>query len=96
MLMWVSPWLRFSTRDRHRHRFRRNTVITAALQLAAWIFDKGQESHKETIQQLVEHGLRYLAQELRYDREPRNPDEIPRKRLYCAELAAAMAKMRTR
>ena len=71
---------------------RRNTVITAALQLAAWIFDKGQESHKETIQQLVEHGLRYLAQELRYDREHENPDEIPRKRLYCAELAAAMAK----
>ena len=71
---------------------RRNTVITPALQLAAWIFDNGQDSHKEAMQLLVEDGLRYLAQELRYDRNHENPDEVPRKRLYCAELAAAMTK----
>ena len=44
------------------------------------------------MQLLVEDGLRYLAQELRYDRNHENPDEVPRKRLYCAELAAAMTK----
>ena len=71
---------------------RRNTVITTALHLAAWIFANGQESHKEAIQQHVQDGLRYLAQELRYDREHENPDEVPTIRLYCAELAAAMAK----
>ena len=71
---------------------RRNTVIIPALQLATWIFENGQSSHKKTIQNLVEAGLRYLAQELRYDRENENPHEVPSKRLYCAELAAAMAK----
>ena len=71
---------------------RRNTVITTALQLAAWIFDNGQASHKDVIQHLVEDGLRYLAQELRYDHEHENPDEVPRKRLYCAKLAVAMSK----
>ena len=71
---------------------RRNTVIVAALQLAAWVFNNGQDPHKEAIQQLVEDGLRYLAQELRYDRDHENPDEVPRIRLYCAELAVAMAK----
>ena len=71
---------------------RRNTAVTPALQAAAWIFDNGQACHKDTIQNLVEDGLHYLAQELRYDREHENPEEVPRKRLYCAELATAMAK----
>ena len=70
----------------------RNTVITTALELATWIFDTGQDSHREAIQTLTEDGLRFLSRELRYDREHENPDEIPLKRLYCVELAAAMAK----
>ena len=69
---------------------RRRTVIVPALQVATWIFQKGQESHKESIRQLVEGGLNYLAQELRYGNRHENPEEIPRKRLYCAELAVAM------
>ena len=71
---------------------RRNTVITAAMELAAWIYGNGQDPHKEAIQQLVEDGLRYLAEELRYDRQHNNPDEVPRKRFHCAKLAAAMAQ----
>ena len=71
---------------------RRNTVITAMLRLAAWIFNNGQDHHKDAIQPLVEDGLRYLAQELRYDRQHDNPDDVPRKRLCCASLAAAMAQ----
>jgi hypothetical protein len=71
---------------------RRSTVIVPALQVAKWIFHEGQASHKESIRQLVEDGLTYLAQELRYDRKHENPDEVPRKRLYCVELAAEMAR----
>ena len=71
---------------------RRNTVIVPALQVAKWIFQEGRDSHKESIRQLVEDGLTYLAQELGYDRNHESPDEVPRKRLYCAELAAEMAR----
>ena len=62
------------------------------LEVAQWIFQEGQDSHKEAIRQLVEDGLSYLAQELRYDREHENPDRVPRKRLYCVRLAVEMAK----
>ena len=70
----------------------RNTVITTALELATWIFNNGQDSHREAIQTLAEDGLRSLSRELRYDREHENPAAIPIKRLCCVELAAAMAK----
>ena len=70
---------------------RRNTVIVAAMQLAAWIFESGRDTDKEAIKNLASDGLRYLAQELRYDREHESADEIPTKRLYCVELAVAMA-----
>ena len=71
---------------------RRSTVIIGALRLACWIFDKGNESHKDAIRQLVEDGLNYLATELSYDRSHENPDDIPLLRLFCAQLAMAMAK----
>ena len=71
---------------------RRSTVIVPALQVAKWIFHEGQASHKESIRELVEDGLTYLVQELRYDRKHENPDEVPRKRLYCVKLAAEMAR----
>ena len=70
----------------------RNTVIATALGLATWIFNNGQDSHREAIQTLAEDGLRSLSRELRYDREHENPAEIPIRRLSCVELAAAMAK----
>ena len=71
---------------------RRNAVIVPALQVAKWIFENGTDAQKESIRQLTEDGLSYLAQDLRYDREQETPEEVPRKRLYCAELAAQMAK----
>ena len=71
---------------------RRNAVIVPALQVARWIFENGTDAQKESIRQLTEDGLSDLAQELRYDREQETPEEVPRKRLYCAELAAQMAK----
>ena len=71
---------------------RRNAVIVPALQVAKWIFENGTDAQKEYIRQLTEDGLSYLAQDLRYDREQETPEEVPRKRLYCAELAAQMVK----
>ena len=71
---------------------RRSAAIVPALQVAKWIFHEGQASQKELIRQLVEDGLTYLVEELRYDRKHENPDEVPRRRLYCVELAAEMAK----
>ena len=71
---------------------RRSTVIIGALRLACWIFDKGNESHKDAIRQLVEDGLNYFATELSYDRSHENPDDIPLLRLLCAQLVMAMAK----
>ena len=71
---------------------RKSTVITGALQVASWIFDKGNESHKAAIRQLVEDGLNYLATELSYDRAHEGPDDMPLLRLFCAQLAMAMKK----
>ena len=71
---------------------RRSSVITGALLTACWIFEEGHESHKEAIRQLVEDGLNYLATELSYGRAHEDPDGIPLLRLFCAQLAIAMAK----
>ena len=70
---------------------RRNTTIVAALDTATWIFESGRDADKETIKDLAIHGLRYLTQELRYDREHEDASAIPEKRLYCVKLAVAMA-----
>ena len=71
---------------------RRNTVLISALDIARWIFEEGLESHKETVRQLAEDGLKYLAEELRYNRDHENPGEVPEKRFYCVKLAVAMAR----
>ena len=71
---------------------RRSTAITEALQAAWWIFDKGNESHKDAIRQLVEDGLNYLATELSYGRAHEDPDDLPLLRLFCAQLAMTMKK----
>ena len=72
--------------------YRRGPSLVGALQAARWIFDSGTGASKETIIQLVEDGLEYLATELSYDRDHENPDGIPLLRLLCTELATAMAK----
>ena len=71
---------------------RRSTAITEALRAAWWIFDKGNESHKDAIRQLVEDGLNYLATELSYGRAHEDPDDLPLLRLFCAQLAMTMKK----
>ena len=71
---------------------RRRPVLPAALATARWIFENGGQAHKEAIRQLVQDGLNYLAEELRYDRAHDDPDEVPLQRLFCAQLAVAMAE----
>ena len=71
---------------------RRSTVLAGALRAAWWIFDQGNESHKDAIRQLAEDGLNYLATELSYDRDHEDPDDLPLLRLLCARLAMAMKK----
>lgn len=69
---------------------RRNRVLNRALQVARWIFSSGRGDQKEIIAQLVLQGLRYLGEELRYDRDHSDEAEIPLLRWGCAHLAQAM------
>ena len=71
---------------------RRRPVLPSALAAARWIFANGEQAHKKAIRQLALDGLNYLAEELRYERRHDDPDEVPLERLFCAELAAAMAE----
>jgi len=71
---------------------RRSPVLPGSLATARWIFANGSQFHKEIIRQLAQDGLNYLVEELRYDRKHDTPDEVPLQRLFCAQLAEAMAK----
>ncbi len=71
---------------------RRRPVLPSALAAARWIFENGEHAHKKAIRQLALDGLNYLAEELRYERHHDAPDEVPLERLFCAQLAAAMAE----
>ena len=72
---------------------RRSAALPHALQLAKWVFDHGTPDYRERIGVLAMHGLTYLAEELRYDRDrdPEDDTDLPRLRWLCAELAQSMA-----
>ena len=73
---------------------RRNVALPQALPLATWIFSQGTPEHRQFMNDLAAHGLRYLAEELAYDREhdlDGNVD-LPLLRWRCVELAQAMAE----
>ena len=73
---------------------RRSAALPHALQLAKWVFDHGTPDYQESVSDLAMHGLWYLAEELRYDRD-RSPEEdidLPLLRWLCAELAQSMAR----
>ena len=73
---------------------RRSAVLEVALRLATWIFTEGSPSQKDSIRSLVLHGLNYLTEELRYEREQHDftEDDIPTLRWRCAQLAIAMER----
>ena len=72
---------------------RRKHSLNKALQLARWIFADGSSEQRDAIAQMTLDGLRYLIQELRYDRDHREEDEVdvPLLRWGCAHLALAMS-----
>jgi len=72
---------------------RRKHSLNKALQLACWIFADGSPEQRDAIAQMTLDGLRYLIEELRYDREHSEEDEVdvPLLRWGCAHLALAMS-----
>jgi hypothetical protein len=71
---------------------RKKGPLNRALQLARWVFSDGSSEQRDTIAQPTLHGLRYLMEELRYDRDHGDEGdvEIPLLRWGCAHLALAM------
>ncbi len=71
---------------------RRKKALGQALEIAKWVFDEGNDAQKEAIRGLALQGLGYLVEELRYDREHDQDDDVPFLRWACAHLALAMAE----
>ena len=71
---------------------RRKKALGQALEIAKWVFDEGKDEQRETIRDLALQGLGYLVEELRYDREHDQDDDVPFLRWACAHLALAMAE----
>ncbi len=71
---------------------RRKNVLRWALQVATLIFEKGTQGQKDTIRDLVLHGLSYLVKELQYDRIHDEGDDVPFLRWNCFRLARKMAE----
>lgn len=72
---------------------RRKGVLHRALMVARLIFSRGNAEQQDIIAQSTLYGLRYLIEELGYDREHDEKDEldIPLLRWDCAHLALAMS-----
>ena len=71
---------------------RRIPGLVGALRAAEWIFDKGTTQQQETISDLVQDGMNFLAVELNYEQERYDQRYIPLLRVLCARLAVAMVK----
>ncbi len=72
---------------------RRKVSLRIALQIAKWIFDKGSDTQREVIRDLALQGLGSMAEELRYDREHAQDDniDVPLLRWRSTQLAHSMA-----
>ena len=69
----------------------RRAALAAALVCATIVFDRGSESHRETMRPLVLQGLSYLAEKLTYDSEQDVDGDLHTLRLLCARLATKIA-----
>jgi len=71
---------------------RRRGVLHRSLRVAQWVFSGGTKEQRDTIAQPALHGLRYLIEELCYDRDHGEDGEleIPLLRWSCAHLALSM------
>ena len=71
---------------------RRRVALADALRCAIAFFDSRSHGIDETATRLVLQGLAYLAEELSYDRDIHDGDQIPTLRLLCAKLAWTLAQ----
>ena len=73
---------------------RRRTVLGSALECARWVFEKGDGDQREAIREAVLEGLRYLVEQVRYDRErpAEEVSDVPLTRWRCVRVARAMAR----
>ena len=71
---------------------RRTVPLGRALQIAEWVFDEGSDVQREAIRDLALQGLGSLAEELRYDREHAqgNDIDVPLLRWRSTQLAHSM------
>ncbi|MGD9504584.1 MAG: SIR2 family protein [Syntrophobacteraceae bacterium] len=72
---------------------RRRGVLFRALELARRVFLSGASEQRDAIASLAIEGMRYLIEELRYDRDhdEKSEKDIPLLRWSCAHLALAMS-----
>ena len=69
----------------------RRVALLEALVCARLVFDRGSESHRDTIAPLVLQGLSYLAEKLEYDAQEDIGGDVHTLRLLCAQLAIKLA-----
>ena len=72
---------------------RRKISLGLALQIAKWVFNEGSDTQREAIRDLVLQGLGSLVEELRYDREHTQDDniDVPLLRWRSTQLAQSIA-----
>lgn len=71
---------------------RRIENLGFAIEIARRVFDNGTDEQRKTIRDLALHGLKYLAEELRYDREYFEEEDLPLLRWRCVQLAISISK----
>ena len=69
----------------------RRVALVEALVCAMLVFDRGSESHRDTITPLALQGLSYLSEKLEYDAEEDVGGDVHTLRLLCAQLATKIA-----
>ena len=69
----------------------RRAALADALVCATIVFDRGSESHRDTMRPLALQGLSYLAEKLRYDSEEDVDGDVHTLRLVCAQLTTKIA-----
>ena len=73
---------------------RRRAALDAALWIAKWIYEDGDERERATLRQLTVEGLAYLLRELDYSQMDLTNDEaVPDMRWKCVGIARAMHEL---
>ena len=71
---------------------RRKEALSPALEVAKLVFDEGTDEQREAMSEYVLQGLGYLAEELRYEGEHDDDNDVPLLRWLCTQLASSMSK----